>query len=281
MFDTFYEIINDAQKCDVISKSVMFPDNVSIETKIINTIFMEFNTKCAMFTFDESSDENNRKDNNWNIDDCIFNDFPKKYYIIFLSDFIAYGETFHHVFSEYCKLVYILWKKYIDADKTVPNNDLLDNDDKSIIDILHEINILLHDIGSVNNEHEIRNLENVFGGTRYAFWHMFGLFPLLKDKGISYLTKIATFHYDDAQDSIMFGIHQLNPFKYFDNVVDIFEFWNVNQNISFSTGTGMLKEISMILDNYVHIGFDYKKNVNFMNILQNICLYYNDFAKYS
>jgi hypothetical protein len=102
--------------------------------------------------------------------------------------------------------------------------------------------------------------------SRYIYWTYFALYPLL-DNGFELLKKVSTFNYDDAQDGIMFAMYQIDPFKNFDVVFDILKYWDEHHNIWFSSGTGMLGQLRLILEKYDKINFNYKKIDDFMSLL--------------
>ena len=198
---------------------------------------------------------------NYDINRWIFSDFPEHEYIFLLNKFIDSCETLHRVYPEYCKMIYHLWPKFMnvnykDKPKNYPHNEIYE----LLFTIKTELKIIPEKIKNMY-KNNIRQR-----GTRYMFWPYFALYPLL-DNGFELLKTVSTFDYDDAQDGIMFAMYQINPFKNFDVVFDILKYWDEHRNIYFSSGTGMLFQLRLILEKYDALQFNYKKNNDFMSLL--------------
>ena len=189
---------------------------------------------------------------NFDIEKCVLTDFPKPMYITFLKKFIDFGENLHHVFQEYCKLIYILWPQYDVKYENKPKN----YPDNEIYELMYTI------------KYQLKNLIVLLEKKtyRYQYWHYFALLPLLEN-GLETLIQISKLYYDDAQHGIMFALYQIDPNLNFNVICSIFDYWDKNKNIWFETGTGMIGALRMILAKYDRIGYKFQENKNFMDIL--------------
>lgn len=224
-----------------------------------NNIFSKKEDNDDLYVIDRLISSCNM-DDSCNLNQWIFFDFPESEYIFLLEKFIDSGESLHHVYPEYCKLIYHLWPKYMDLPhkdkpKTYPKNQ--------IYELLYTIKTQLKIIHEQIPNMPFRNSR----GTRYAFWHYFALYPLLEDEGFEMLKIVSTFRYDDAQDGIMFALYQIDPFTNFDVVGDILKYWDEHENIRFCFGTGMIPQLESILEKYDKIKFDYRSNKKFTQLL--------------
>lgn len=195
----------------------------------------------------------------------IFSDFPKHEYIMLIENFINNGESLHHVCVEYIKLIYNIWNDYMNIPYDKKPKNYPDNE---IYELLYTIKTVLNRLPDELNTQKFLWLPEGAKNTRYIFWHWFGLYPLLGKNGLEKLKEVTKVNYGDGQDAMMFGIYQIDPFKNFDVVLDILEYWHLNQNVPYCSGTGMSGQLKLTLDKYDKIGFDFRNNKKIIEILE-------------
>ena len=183
--------------------------------------------------------------NPWDLD--LFDDLPDHEKIIILEKFISDGTMF---FGSYCYVVnylYKIWDRYanihwMDMPKNFPHSNYYN----IISDIKHLLTILYENSQSLAEYTKRYQRKHM---TKYISWHLCGLYPLMEN-GLTMLRKVIQYNYNDAQDSMMLGLYKLNPIEHKDYLVDIFNYWNTNNNVRFDSGTGMLYEFFKIVDKY-------------------------------
>lgn len=187
-------------------------------------------------------------DKYFDINSCILIHLPLAEQIKSLKMFIDHGETLFSAAVDISKLIYILWPRYHVPYQSRP----LSYPHAEIYQLMFTIHQQLKDFAKTSHEQYF----DFKKGTKFVFWHLCGLYPLLEN-GAEMLVKICQKEYDDAQDMMMFGIYQLNPFTHMVYVKEIFKHWKKAKNIDlYDTSTGCRQQLDLILGKYRFLEYE-------------------------
>jgi len=205
----------------------------------------------------------------YNVGNCILLDFPLTFIANILEKFVKnpYAYAWNSD-EEIAKLIYHLWPKYIDQS------------DNKISECLQTLKSKMLEFRTLDTYEKIcdaaRKNTPHLSPARYYNWHIFAFFSLLGDDGILILMNVIKQYYDDAQDMLMFGLAQYNPQIFLPTFSEILEYWHKNQNISFSTGTGMITELKNVIKEYNRQGVNVYKNDKIKGILEHYKIFEKD-----
>jgi len=198
---------------------------------------------------DKSTDLNYLEINN-----CILKDFPLEEQCKFISRFVpnAYRyscDTDHEII----RLVYLLWDNYMHVSyenrlKTYPHNEIYES--------LYSIKQELRSMKDMDYKKQMDLGEKYPNKSSYYNWHLLGFLPLLGDKGLPILRNIIKQRYSDAEDMLLFGIYHYNPKEFNGELKSILLHWYKHKNIDFSSATGMLFSLALIINKYNNAGID-------------------------
>jgi hypothetical protein len=188
--------------------------------------------------------ENIPDDKVWELDSCVLIHLPISEQKRALDMFIRVGESLYSTVDDISKLIYILWNKRNGFEEEL---SVIENQ--------------LKDFAYTYTDTDRRN------GTRFVYWNICGLYPLLGEEGKEMLVTVSKRRYNDAQDMMMFGIYHLNPVIDISYVKRIFRGWNETRNVDLGGGgTGIDCELKLILAKYTLFGYqpdeEFKELIN-------------------
>lgn len=206
----------------------------------------------------------------YDVEECVLKDFPIELQLSMVKNFI--NNPYNLDYYEITKLMYFLWEKpeFNECRKVIEDriNEIIEMDEST---------------------RKKRGFE--LYGTQFCHWHLFGIIPLMKNYTFI-LKEICKKRYNDAQELLIFAIHQLDPKKFYRHFKEIFMYWKENNNIDPScSATGMLWQMDKLLTKYKKCGismylekevaeeYDYhKEHMNVYELKQKIKNNYEEFV---
>ena len=155
----------------------------------------------------------------WDINHSIIIHFPVSFQLELIENFIDAGEGQHGYYVESLKLIYLYWNKYgnlkyKDKPSHYPSSQFFEQ--------IYTLKYIMREFAKDSYIPKA----NAYGRTtRYALWHLLGLYPLLENSEEIIMNRLIMLPYDDAQDSLMFGFYQMDPKTFQNNLKQILLFW--------------------------------------------------------
>lgn len=202
----------------------------------------------------------------WDINHSIMIHFPVSFQLEMIQNFIDAGESQHGYYVESLKLIYLYWNKYgnlkyKDKPSHYPSSQFFE-----------QIYILRYIMREFANDKYNPQFGYNRAYTSYVLWHMLGLYPLLENGKDIIMNKLISLPYNDAQDSLMFGLYQLDPNKFKNELKQILLFWDDDNSpgrcVQFCSSTGMLSQLQMIFTKYKAHGIDVENDEVFGMIIK-------------
>lgn len=205
--------------------------------------------------------------NTFEINDGILYDFPliEKIRIIELWVDNEYYYGFGSMIYEITKMIYKLWPEYMNKKYNHSNNIYLHD---KMFNNLCKIKNNLNEFEYIKNNEELYKIGFTKKKARYMYWHLFGLFPLLKN-GIELFLQVSKLNYDDAQDCLMFSIPHFPINIFIPLFKETLKYWQDNNNISFDNGTGMIGQLEEVVKVFKNKNYNILEDEDFVTILQN------------
>jgi hypothetical protein len=161
-------------------------------------------------------------------------------------------------------MIYRLWPQYMDIfdwksrPRTYPH-DIIFESLYTMREILREFR---NEKMSSEDYRCLRCKQSGYN-SRYYAWNLFSCLPLLEEEGIELLMKIIKLRYDDAQDSLMFGLclyakqKWIRPEDFVFYLREIFLYWSKEENILISSSaTAMAMQTDELIHTFGKVGVD-------------------------
>jgi hypothetical protein len=231
----------EAVKLETINLIVSFEDWVL--TQLVTDTWHGYNSK-----------EKIKYEYNFEPETSLLKYFPLTKQAEILNRFV--GHAYRYAWGpdlEIGKLVYLLWNNYDLRDykskpKVYPHND--------IYEALYTIKSELKTMKDLDNEKQRALYSKFPEKSGFYNWHLLGFLPLLDDDGLIILRNIIKQCYSNAQDMLMFGLYQYDPKSFYLELKSIMLYWHTNNNIQFSSGTGIIGQLDLIVKKYKEHSID-------------------------
>ena len=196
------------------------------------------------------------REKNFEINDCIFVDFPLKEKAQIIDNFVSNPYLNPHpIIPEIVKLIYYIWPECMtDVRYSKQHLNTLNPYSKIIFENLYSIKAKLKAMKHTTAATQYMS------GEAYLNWHLLGFLPLLGDQGIDIMHNVSKLNYEDAQDMLMFGLYQYEPKYFYNDLKKIFMYWHENQNIQLGSGTGIIGQLQYLITKYKKHNIDILKD---------------------